>query len=70
MLLDLKLLNQLNGYKDEVIKLNAQLAVNENVTEINAEIKVKKELIEKIRKCLLVSLALTVIPKYGKLPSR
>ena len=43
----LKLLNQLNGYKDEVIKLNAQLAVNENVTEINAEIKVKKELIEK-----------------------
>jgi hypothetical protein len=42
----LKLLNQLNGYKDEVIKLNAQLAVNENVTEINAEIKVKKELIE------------------------
>ena len=46
----LKLLNQLNGYKDEVIKLNAQLAVNENVTEINAEIKVKKELIEKITK--------------------
>ena len=46
----LKLLNQLNGYKDEVIKLNAKLAVNENIAEINAEIKVKKELIEKITK--------------------
>jgi hypothetical protein len=46
----LKLLNQLNGYKDETIKLNAKLAINENVQEINAEIKVKKELIEKITK--------------------
>lgn len=46
----LKLLNQLNGYKDETIKLNAKLTINENVQEINAEIKVKKELIEKITK--------------------
>lgn len=44
----LQLLNQLNSYKDEVIKLNAQLAINENVTEITAEIKVKEDLINKI----------------------
>lgn len=44
----LQLLNQLNGYKDQVIKLNAQLAVNENVSEITAEITVKKELIENL----------------------
>jgi conjugal transfer/entry exclusion protein len=44
----LKLLEQLNGYKDEVIKLNAQLSINENVTDITAEIKVKEELINQI----------------------
>ena len=44
----LKLINQLNGYKDEVIKLNAQLAINENPTEIIAEIEVKNELIDEV----------------------
>lgn len=44
----LQLLEQLNGYKDEVIKLNAQVAVNENVSDITAEIKVKEDLINKV----------------------
>lgn len=45
----LKLLNQLNSYKDEVIHLNAQVAVNENVTNITAEIEAKNELIDEIK---------------------
>lgn len=44
----LKLLEQLNGYKDEVIKLNAQVAINENVTDITAEIKAKEDLINQV----------------------
>ncbi len=44
----LKLLNQLNGYKDEVIKLKVELAVNEDSTEIELEIKAKEELIDKV----------------------
>ena len=44
----LKLLEQLNGYKDEIVKLNAQVAINENVTDITAEIKVKEDLINQI----------------------
>ena len=46
----LQLLEQLNGYKDEVIKLNAQVAINENVSDITAEIKVKEDLINKVTK--------------------
>lgn len=44
----LKLLDQLNSCKDEIIKLNAQVAINENVTDITTEIKTKEKLINQI----------------------
>jgi hypothetical protein len=44
----IKLMNQLNSYKDKNIKLNAQLAVNENIVDINAQINANNELIDKI----------------------
>ena len=45
----LKLLNELNSHKDEVIKLKAELAINDETAEITAQINVNEELINQIK---------------------